>query len=172
MVALNGTPLNGSPLNGTPMTGRWLAPPMLPSQRHTIDDVTYIDVAGMNGPSQQSSSATEQVPAPAPDPNPWPAPDPFELERARLVAETAVAKERADGLKARVARRESEMKVALRAEFAAVRGVLDEMERQHEARIAAVRAAAQADIERILAEARRTGTGQSGAEPSGASNAD
>jgi hypothetical protein len=64
------------------------------------------------------------------------------------------------------------MKVALRAEFTAARGVIAEMEREHEARIAAVRAAAQAEVERILAEARRTqGRQSSAAKSSGASDA-
>jgi hypothetical protein len=172
VVALNGTPLNGAPLNGTPMNGHRLAPPGLPSQRHNIDEVTYSDVTGMNGSSQQASSASEQVSAPSADPVPWPAPDPSDLERERLVAEVAAANERAGSIMARVARRESEMKAALRAEFVAVRGVLDEMERQHDARIAAVRAATQAEVERILAEAGRIESGRSSStEPSGASDA-
>ena len=165
--------MNGTPLNGTQMNGRWLAPLTLPSQDHNLDGLTYIEVAGMNRPSQHSSSASEQVSPSSSDPVPWPAPDPFEPERARLVVEIATAKERAAGLKARLARRESEMKSALRAEFVAVRGVLAEMERQHDATIAAVRAAAQADVEHILAEAGRTESGRSSAaEPSGASDAD
>ena len=176
MVALNGTPLNGTPLNGTPTNSRWLAPstpPTLPTQGHDFDEVTYIDLVGINKPRQDASSASEHAPRSSTDLIPWPAPDPFELERAQLVSELAIAKDRAAGVRARVARRESEMKAALRAEFVAVRGVLDQMERQHDARIAAVRAAAKADVEQILGEARGAEFRRSStAEPQRASDAD
>ena len=173
MVALNGSPLNGTPLNGTPVLSRWLAPPTLPTDGHDVDEVTYIDVVGMNKPRQDTSFTSEHAAPSSTDLIPWPAPDPFELERAQLVSELAIARERAATVRARVAGRQAEMKAALRAEFVAVRGVLDEMERLHDARIAAVRAASQTDVERILAAARGTELGQSPtAEPWRASDAD
>jgi hypothetical protein len=157
------------------MRGRWMAPPTLattPTQGHNIDDVTALDAHDTDDSPHDSLSATNDASPPSANHLPWPAPDPFEMERARLVSEIATVKERAANVRARITSRELEMKVALRAEFTAARGVLAEMEREHEARIAAVRAAAQAEVERILAEARRTqGRQSSAAKSSGASDA-
>ena len=158
MVMLNGTPLNGSQLHG-----RWMAPtalPTLPTPGFKIDNGTYNDVFGTESPRHDASWATENVAQSEAAPAPWPAPDPFEVERARLVSEIATANERAASVRESSARREADRRAALRAEFVAARRVLDEMERQHAAKIAAVRKAAETDVKRILDEARLTTDGR------------
>ena len=98
----------------------------------------------------------------------WPAPDPADVEWARLVTEIAEAKAQAADLRSRIAVRRSAVKAALRAEFVVARRVLGDMEREHESKIAAIRAAAAADVKRIRAEANGTSNGTSDGRVAGA----
>lgn len=173
MVALNG-------LNGSQLHGRWRAPTtlptVLPTKGRNIDHVTHIDIQGTDTPRHDASRVTENASPSAGDPAPWPAPDPFDVERARLMSEIATAKERATSVRASIASRETEMRAALRTEFAAARRVLDEMESEHATKIAAVRTAVETEVARILAEARRTRHARIGvasaSDPIGAWDAD
>lgn len=80
--------------------------------------------------------------------------DPLDEERTRLEAELAQAKERLLAAQHRAAKLDAEAKAALRAELAASRDVLAAMERDHAQALTAVRADADAEVERILATAR------------------
>jgi len=80
--------------------------------------------------------------------------DPLDEERTRLEAELAQARARLLAAQHRAAQLDAEAKAALRAELAASRDVLAAMERDHEARCAEVRAEADAEVERVLADAR------------------
>jgi len=77
------------------------------------------------------------------------------VERSRLEAEIAAVKARAVAARERAARRDTEMREALQAELAASRERLTSMERDHDAMVAEVRAAARREVERILSEGRR-----------------
>ena len=89
------------------------------------------------------------------DLEPDPSPDDLAAERARLQSAIASAKARAAAARERAASRELELRAVLHAELVVSRESLAEIERQHDVTIAAVRSAAQAEVERILAEARR-----------------
>ena len=84
-----------------------------------------------------------------------PAADDFDAERSRLEAEIAAAKARAIAARERAAQREAELRAALQAEIAASREELSALEREHDLTVARVRDEANAEVERILAEARR-----------------
>jgi hypothetical protein len=141
--------LNGTAANGVSVHNKWLAPLAFPIQDlgNDCDGATYVDIQEIETPRNAASEVESQ---------PWPAPDSLEVQRARLVSEIADANGRAANLRAVNAIRQSELKAALRAEFVVARRALGDMEREHEARIVEIRAAAQADVERILADARRT----------------
>jgi L-rhamnose isomerase len=87
--------------------------------------------------------------------DPDPSLDYVAAERARLEAEIAAAKARTAAAKERAASRELELRAALHTELVTSRESLAELERQHEVAIAMVRSAAKAEVERILADARR-----------------
>ena len=137
MVALNGALPNGSPINGWSTTA--------PSIDHSADRVAGPEVASGN---LDGGSAR-------------PAPGDAETSRddalavARLQREIASAKQRIDEANGRAFERESEVRSLLRAELMISRETLTEMERQYRERIAEVRAGAQLEVERILADARR-----------------
>jgi len=84
-----------------------------------------------------------------------PVADDFDAERSRLEAEIAAAKGRAIAARERAAQREAELRAALQAEIAASREELSALEREHDLTVARVRDEANAEVERILAEARR-----------------
>jgi hypothetical protein len=78
-----------------------------------------------------------------------------EEQRARLEADLAAAKARLLAARHRAAELDASAKEQMRAELAASREALAEMERQHAETIALVRRNAQTEVERILADARR-----------------
>jgi hypothetical protein len=128
MVALNGTPANGyasSPV----LELSWKSPPPVLVPEH-----------------EMSARASES----------WPSPEQEFLdgEGKRLETEIATARQRAADAAARVADSRVELRKRLRAELSAARELLDEMQRQHDASIAAARADEQRSVDRILAEAR------------------
>ena len=85
----------------------------------------------------------------------WP-PKPFDeqaVERRRLEQELASARERVALAVEQAAQRDASMKAALREELVASRERLIEMDRRHDERIAEIRAAADAEVERIIAAA-------------------
>jgi hypothetical protein len=121
-------------LNGTPIDDSWL--------HHTTvqHDRTRNEVQKWHSPAAS-----------------WPdvEVEDLEVERSRLEAEIAAGKARVAAAKHRAAEMSAALAAALRAEVAASQGALAEMELQHEAEIARIREAADADVERILAAARR-----------------
>jgi hypothetical protein len=85
----------------------------------------------------------------------WP-PKPFDdqtAERQRLEQELTSARERVALAREQATRREHQVKAALREELVASRERLTEMDRRHDERIAEIRAAADAEVERIIAAA-------------------
>lgn len=88
---------------------------------------------------------------------PWgaTAADDLEQEKSRLEKEIAAAKERAAAARLRTAARDADVRDALRAELASSKDVLTEMDRAHEVTVAVIREAAQGEVERIMADARR-----------------
>jgi hypothetical protein len=73
----------------------------------------------------------------------------------RLQAEIAAANERILAARHRAAEREASAKEALRTEIVEARNAVAEMEHRHQEALAIVRDAAQAEVERILTDARR-----------------
>ena len=127
---LNGTPMNGASPNCASMNGsRW------------------------EHPSAGPPTDLEAEPVWSPTMGTWPGaePDEFEVERQRLEAEIAAAKARTAEARRRAADRDTE----LRAELIASQELVAEVERQHEMAVARVREAAQAEVKRVLTEARR-----------------
>lgn len=79
----------------------------------------------------------------------------IEEQRARLEADLATATARKLAAQHRAAQLDAEAKELLRAELAASRQTLAEIERQHAETIALVRRNAEAEVDRILADAHR-----------------
>jgi hypothetical protein len=79
----------------------------------------------------------------------------IEEQRARLEADLAAAKARLLAAQHRAAELDASAKEQLRSELAASRETLAEIDRQHAETIALVRRNAQAEVDRILADARR-----------------
>jgi hypothetical protein len=139
--ALNGAPaVNGSSRNGLSLNGAWVAPSTLPHHE--------VGPPAVEIPTTNDTSSGD-----------------LESERKRLEAEiaaqgcTEAAIERAEA-------RDAEVRAVLHAELLASRDALAEMEREHEEAVAAIHSAAQAEVERILADARLApghpaGTGRS-----------
>ena len=117
-------------LNGTPMSSGWLE-------------------AGEGEPAAETTRQLADA-----------AQDQVAVERARLEAEIAAATARTAAARHRAAALEAEGRAELRAELDASRLAVEEMERQHEATVAMIREAAQAEAERILAAARQLAAGQ------------
>jgi hypothetical protein len=86
-------------------------------------------------------------------------PDDLEQQRARLQAEIAAAGSRAQAARHRSEINDVAARSALRVELAATREQLDEMERRHQAAVAAIRESAKREVDRILAEARMVAAG-------------
>ncbi len=76
-------------------------------------------------------------------------------ERSRLEGELAAAKERVAAATRRRAARDLAVKEAMRVELAAFQETIADTERRHQEAVAMIRDAADAEVERILAEARR-----------------
>jgi hypothetical protein len=140
VVALNGTPANGYADGSSTLS-------------NDRADFAVIEMSWTGQPSDLLPEPEE--PARASDS--WPSPEHefLDAERTRLEAEIAAAQRRAADATARTAARRVELRALLRAELAAARESLVEMQRQHDSSIAAVRAAEQRSVERILAEARQ-----------------
>ena len=81
----------------------------------------------------------------------WPeAPvDELEVERRRLQVAIDTANARAAAARARAAAKDADVRAALREEIEASRLAIAEMEREHQRSVEMIRAAAQAEIERI-----------------------
>ena len=75
-------------------------------------------------------------------------------ERRRLEGDIAAAKRRAASSQQRIEAAELDIREALRAELSASKDALAAIERQHEVTVAMIRNAAQAEVQRIIAEAR------------------
>jgi|GEM_PF-3592464 len=135
MVALNGMHLNGS---------------ALPHHRHESPSIERISMDDF-----RADPVNDQEPTSATDPKVDPPPGDLAVERNRLQSEIDTAKARAAAARERAAARELELRAVIHAEIVASRESIAEMERQHEMAIAMVRSAAQAEVERILAEAHR-----------------
>lgn len=128
-IPMNSAPMNSAPMNGTPV--------------------------GSSAPRWQSEpfgTATQQA---------WPdvAHDELEAERVRLEAEVASARSRAASARHRATVSDTDMRNSLRAEIAASKESLTEMEGEYELTISNVRRAAEAEVDRILAEAHRLAAG-------------
>jgi hypothetical protein len=76
-------------------------------------------------------------------------------ERHRLETEIAAAKARAAIARDRTANRDRDMRAALKIEVEESQARLAELERQHQVAVEMLREATQAEVERILSEARR-----------------
>ena len=76
-------------------------------------------------------------------------------ERRRLEGDIAAAKRRAASSQQRIEAAELDIREALRAELSASKDALAAIERQHEVTVAMIRSAAQAEVQRIMTEARR-----------------
>jgi hypothetical protein len=139
VVALNGVPVNGY-ANG-PSTSSDVAA-----------DFAVIEMSWKDQPPDLLPEPERAAPADS-----WPGPEQefLDRERARLEAEIATAQQRAADATARVAARRAELRESLRAELSVARESLGQMQRHHDASIAAVRATEQRSVERILAEARQ-----------------
>jgi hypothetical protein len=81
--------------------------------------------------------------------------DELQQERERLEAAIAAAKARAAAARDRSANRDRDLRAALKIEVEASQANLAEMERQHQVAIEMLHQATAAEVERILAEARR-----------------
>lgn len=79
----------------------------------------------------------------------------IEEQRARLESDLAAATARKLAAQARAARLDADAKELLRVELAASRETLAEIEKQHTETISLVRRNAQAEVDRILADAHR-----------------
>lgn len=86
-------------------------------------------------------------------------------ELARLQTELVAAKERLDTARTRLTGRDRALQEALRLELAEAQEMLAQLDRTHQAAIAKIHADAQAEVDRILSDARATG-----AEPDEAPN--
>jgi hypothetical protein len=86
----------------------------------------------------------------------------IEEQRARLEADLAAAKARLLAAQHRAADLDAAAKEQLRSELAVSRETLAEIDRQHAETIALVQRNAQAEVDRILADARRR-AGETGA---------
>jgi hypothetical protein len=84
--------------------------------------------------------------------------DELQQERERLEAEIAAAKARAAVARDRTANRDRDMRAALKIEVEASQARLAEMERQHQVAVEMLHDATQAEVQRILSEARRHAT--------------
>jgi hypothetical protein len=76
-------------------------------------------------------------------------------EQAQLEAGIAAAKARAAAARDRGARRDADIRAALKIEVELSQARLAEMERQHQIAITMLREAASTEVERILSEARQ-----------------
>jgi hypothetical protein len=124
-------------------------------------------MAGLNGSSINGSSLDltnplygqmqEATPEWPPAVGSWPHSemDEIEMERSQLEADIASARALAAAARLRIVDRDAELRAALHTELVASQQHLAEMERQQELTVAFVREAAQAEVDRILAEARR-----------------
>lgn len=86
-------------------------------------------------------------------------------ELARLQTDLVSAKERLETARTRLSGRDRALQEALRVELAEAQEMLAQLDRTHQAAIAKIHADAQAEVERILSDARATG-----AEPDEAPN--
>lgn len=86
-------------------------------------------------------------------------------ELARLQTELVAAKERLDTARTRLTGRDRALQEALRLELAEAQEMLAQLDRTHQAAITKIHADAQAEVDRILSDARATG-----AEPDEAPN--
>ena len=86
-------------------------------------------------------------------------------ELARLQTDLVSAKERLETARTRLSGRDRALQEALRVELAEAQEMLAQLDRTHQAAIAKIHADAQAEVERILFDARATG-----AEPDEAPN--
>lgn len=86
-------------------------------------------------------------------------------ELARLQTELVAAKERLDTARTRLSGRDRALQEALRLELAEAQEMLAQLDRTHQAAIAKIHAEANAEVDRILSDARATG-----AEPDEAPN--
>lgn len=132
--------LNGSTANGSSMNG-----------------------SGMNGNSVNGSvhghEPTTTVAAPSTD-------DAASVEFARLQTELVSAKERLESARTRLTGRDRALQEALRTELAEAQEMLAQLDRTHQATIAKIHADTQAEVDRILSEARAA----SAADPDEAPN--
>jgi hypothetical protein len=119
------------------------------------------EVVGLNGSSMNEAHPERDDEHWPPMVDSWlePERDKLNEERSRLEREIAAAKARAEAARRRTALREEDMRASMRAELSAAQQALADMERQHEATLAMVKSTAQAEIDRILAEARRDAGG-------------
>jgi hypothetical protein len=81
--------------------------------------------------------------------------EPMIVERRRLEAELAAAKQRTFDARTLQADREAAITEALRVELESSRAAIAELERHHAEAVATVQASGRAEVESILAEARR-----------------
>jgi hypothetical protein len=144
--------VNGTSLNGSSPTGSWLAPAMwsFDGTDLAIVDTGWIGLVHQKAPEEMPD---DNAP-PAVGSQPCPPPADFEAEQARLESAIAVANERVAAAKVRVAVCQAKIEAALRVELAEFQESVAELEGQHEETLAAVRAAAQAEVDRILTGAR------------------
>lgn len=80
--------------------------------------------------------------------------DEVDKDRLRLEGEIAIAQQRTAAAWHRAADADVEMREVLKAEIAASRERLEEMEREYEVSIATIREDSQAEVARIMADAR------------------
>ena len=128
VVELNGTPRNGSRLHRSMPVFDW----------RQEAELLWLPAEGPLPPAVDKPGAADTC-----------------VERSRLEAEIAAAKARSVAARERAARRDTEMREALQSELAASREQLTSMERDHDAMVEEVRAAARREVERILNEGRR-----------------
>lgn len=88
-------------------------------------------------------------------------------EHVRLELEIAAAKLRTAAAKERAAAIDAQVQADMRQELVASRETVEEMERNHAAAIALIREAAQAEVDRILDEARQKAAAASEAQNAG-----
>jgi F0F1-type ATP synthase membrane subunit b/b' len=110
----------------------------------------------MNGSSMNGHATTA---APAADD------DLMAAEFARLQTDLVSAKERLETARTRLSGRDRALQEALRAELAEAQEMLAQLDRTHQAAIAKIHADAQAEVDRILSEARAADGAESDEAP-------